>query len=81
VFGDGAQGVPAAAPYDVIVAAAAGEQLPPAWAEQLVPGGRIVAPVGAGEQRLVVAVKDANGKLQTSGKESVRFVPLRGGVG
>src|SRR5512144_1293120 len=44
VFGDGAQGVPTAAPYDAIVAAAAGDELPPAWIEQLKPGGRIVAP-------------------------------------
>lgn len=81
VFGDGACGVAAAAPYDAIVAAAAGEQLPSAWSEQLGAAGRIVAPVGVGEQRLIVATKDASGRLQTSGKESVRFVPLRGGVG
>jgi protein-L-isoaspartate(D-aspartate) O-methyltransferase len=81
VFGDGAQGVPEAAPFDVIVAAAAGDELPAAWIEQLAPGGRIVAPVGHERQQLVVATRDADGRVQTSVKEPVRFVPLRGGIG
>lgn len=80
VFGDGSQGVPQAAPYDAIVAAAAGGEIPPAWIEQLKPGGRIVAPVGADEQQLVVAQKEADGRLVRKSKEAVRFVPLRGGV-
>ena len=80
VFGDGAQGVAAAAPFDCIVAAAASDAIPPAWIEQLKIGGRIVAPVGTWNQQLLVATKDENGQVQTSGKEPVRFVPLRGGV-
>ena len=80
VFGDGARGVAAGAPYDAIVAAAAGDELPAAWIEQLKPGGRIVAPVGSLNQQLIVATKDASGRVVKSGKESVRFVPLRGGV-
>ncbi len=80
VFGDGSRGVVAGAPYDAIVAAAAGDALPPAWIEQLKPAGRIVAPVGDLQQQLIVATKDASGRVETSGKESVRFVPLRGGV-
>lgn len=80
VFGDGAQGVPEAAPYDAIVAAAAGDELPNAWLEQLAPGGRIVAPVGLDRQQLVVATRDADGRVQKSVKEPVRFVPLRGGI-
>jgi len=74
------RGGPQAAPYDAIVAAAAGDAIPPAWIEQLKTGGRIVAPVGVDEQRLVVAHKDESGKLIRSGKEAVRFVPLRGGI-
>ncbi len=81
VFGDGNLGVAAGAPYDAIVAAAAGDELPSAWIEQLKPGGRIVAPVGALRQQLIVATKDASGRVQSTGKEAVRFVPLRGGVG
>ena len=80
VFGDGSRGVEQAAPYDAIVAAAAGDAIPSAWVEQLKIGGRIVAPVGTDEQQLVVAQKDESGKLVRSGKEAVRFVPMRGGV-
>lgn len=80
VFGDGAQGVAAAAPYDCIVASAAGDDIPPAWVEQLKIGGRIVAPLGTWNQQLTVATKDASGRVQKIRKESVRFVPLRGGV-
>jgi len=81
IFGDGAQGVAAAAPYRCIVAAAAGDEIPPAWIEQLEVGGRIVAPVGTWNQQLTIVIKDASGRVQKSGKEPVRFVPLRGGVG
>ena len=81
VFGDGSQGVPEAAPFDAIVAAAASDEIPSAWVEQLVTSGRIVAPLGNGEQRLTVVLKDEQGRLVRSGKEAVRFVPLRGGVG
>src|SRR4029453_5917381 len=63
VFGDGARGVPEAAPFEVIVAAAASDEIPAAWTEQLATGGRIVAPLGNGEQRLVVAQKDEQGRL------------------
>ena len=80
VFGDGSRGVPEAAPFDVIVAAAASDEIPSAWVEQLRTGGRIVAPLGNDEQRLIVAQKDEQGRLVRSGKEAVRFVPLRGGV-
>ena len=80
ILGDGALGVAAAAPFDAIVAAAAGDEIPPAWIEQLKVGGRIVAPVGSWNQQLTIAIKDANGSVRTSRKEPVRFVPLRGGV-
>ncbi len=80
VFGDGSRGVEQAAPYDAIVAAAAGDAIPSAWVEQLKTGGRIVAPLGIDDQQLVVAMKDESGKLVRTGKEAVRFVPLRGGL-
>jgi protein-L-isoaspartate(D-aspartate) O-methyltransferase len=74
--GDGSRGLPAHAPYDAInVAAAAGGTIPPALAEQLAPGGRLVAPVEDGEQRLVVARRTDDGVTVTQ-LERVRFVPL-----
>ena len=77
--GDGSRGLPEHAPYNAInVAAAAGGKIPPALAEQLGPGGRLVAPVEDGDQRLVVARRTDAGVALTE-LERVRFVPLVGG--
>jgi protein-L-isoaspartate(D-aspartate) O-methyltransferase len=74
--GDGARGLPEHAPFEAInVAAAAGRRIPPALAEQLAPGGRLVAPVEDGEQRLVVARRTDDDVTLTE-LERVRFVPL-----
>jgi protein-L-isoaspartate(D-aspartate) O-methyltransferase len=81
VFGDGSLGVPGQPPFDGIVAAAAGAELPPAWLAQLRNGGRLVAPLGVGQQRLVVAQKDAAGRISQRTVEAVRFVPLKPGTG
>jgi protein-L-isoaspartate(D-aspartate) O-methyltransferase len=81
VFGDGSLGVPGQPPFDGIVAAAAGAQLPSAWLAQLRNDGRLVAPLGIEEQRLVVAHKDAAGRISQRTIEAVRFVPLKPGTG
>jgi protein-L-isoaspartate(D-aspartate) O-methyltransferase len=73
--GDGTLGFPDAAPYDAINVAAAGAAIPPALEDQLAPGGRLVAPVEDGEQRLVLLRRGASGLERTS-LERVRFVPL-----
>ena len=74
--GDGSRGLPEYAPYQAInVAAAAGGAIPPALTEQLAPGGRLVAPVENGDQRLVVARRTPEG-LTVRDLERVRFVPL-----
>ena len=79
VVGDGTAGVPAHAPFDAInVAAATGAAIPPALAEQLAEGARLVAPVGLRQQRLTV-VRKAGGKLVATQHEAVRFVPLVAG--
>ena len=74
--GDGSRGLPEHAPYEAInVAAAASGGIPRPLADQLSPGGRLVAPVENGEQRLVVARRTAAG-VQLTELERVRFVPL-----
>jgi len=80
LHGDGMLGVPAQAPFDAIVAAAAGETLPSAWSEQLAIGGCIVAPIGDADQRLTLFVKEPGGRLRQRHSEPVRFVPLRPGT-
>jgi protein-L-isoaspartate(D-aspartate) O-methyltransferase len=77
LVGDGARGLPAQAPFDAVnVAAAAGGRIPPALLEQLARGGRLVAPVGDSDQRLVLARRDREGAVTTRQLERVRFVPL-----
>ena len=82
VHGDGRLGHAPNAPYDTIVAAAGGEDLPPAWLDQLAVGGRLVAPMrspdGSG-QVLVVVDRDEAG-LRRRLHEAVQFVPLKSGV-
>lgn len=76
VVGDGTLGVPAHAPYDAInVAAAAPGGIPRLLLEQLAPGGRLVAPVEHGDQRLVLARRTPEGVTMHE-YERVRFVPL-----
>ena len=82
VFGDGMLGHPPRAPYHSIVAAAGGEQLPPAWLDQLAVGGRLVAPLHAGPgsgQRLVIVDRRSDG-LVTHEQDAVHFVPLKSGI-
>jgi len=81
VYGDGMLGHAPNAPYDGIIAAAGGEQLPPAWMEQLAVGGRLVAPVHDGADRQVLVVVDRKEQgFERSIHEVVQFVPLKSGL-
>jgi protein-L-isoaspartate(D-aspartate) O-methyltransferase len=78
VSGDGALGLSEHAPYDAInVAATARGQIPPALEQQLVLGGRLVAPVTDEEGERLVRVRRLEGGFERLRLESVRFVPLR----
>jgi len=76
--GDGHAGWPSAAPFEAILITAAPKLLPPALAEQLQPGGRIVTPLGetSGAQRLVVHERRVDGSLRRTDLGGVRFVPM-----
>lgn len=76
---DGLLGLPEAAPFDSIIVAAAGSQIPPALLAQLREGGRLVLPVGAAEQYLRLIERTPQGFVETR-LDAVRFVPLLPGV-
>lgn len=76
--GDGYQGWPQKAPFDIIIITAAAPDIPAPLIKQLAVGGRLVGPIGpsAATQDLVVAVKTAEGTIVRSAVLPVRFVPL-----
>lgn len=76
---DGMQGLPEAGPFDSIIVAAAGLNIPPALLAQLAPGGRLVLPVGASEQYLSLVERSSQGYTETR-LDAVRFVPLLSGT-
>jgi protein-L-isoaspartate(D-aspartate) O-methyltransferase len=76
-LGDGREGWPEQAPFDVILVAAASEFVPPALIAQLAPEGRLVVPVGdASHQELIVIEKTSWGDVRRSSHGAVAFVPL-----
>ena len=82
LFGDGRLGHPPSAPYDAIIAAAGGVDIPVQWLEQLALGGRLVAPMHSvqhGGQVLVVVDRDGAG-WHRSLHDGVHFVPLESGT-
>ena len=82
VHGDGMLGHGPNAPYDSLIAAAGGDDMPQAWLDQLAVGGRLVAPMhrsGGRGQVLVVVDRQAGGLVRTE-YEAVHFVPLKSGI-
>lgn len=82
VEGDGTLELPGRAPFDAILVAAAGPRVPAALVGQLVPGRRLVMPVGErdGAQHLVRVTRTEEGICEERLGE-VRFVPLIGAEG
>ena len=86
IYGDGQLGHRPNAPYDSIIAAAGGDDLPAAWLAQLAPGGRLIAPmrqaIGQGQVLVVVDHVEENGvsRFVRNAYEAVHFVPLKSGI-
>jgi protein-L-isoaspartate(D-aspartate) O-methyltransferase len=80
---DGTLGWPDHAPYDAIIVAAGGPQVPESLKAQLTIGGRLVIPVGADRrlQELVRVVRVSEHEYTTEELADVRFVPLVGAEG
>nr|WP_316638974.1 protein-L-isoaspartate(D-aspartate) O-methyltransferase [uncultured Roseateles sp.] len=86
IYGDGRLGHRPSAPYDSIIAAAGGDDLPPDWLSQLAPGGRLIAPMsqatGQGQVLVVVdhVLERGVTRFVRNAYEAVHFVPLKSGV-
>ncbi len=78
VCADGGHGWPDLAPYDRIIVTAGAADLPPAWQDQLAPGGRLVLPLSlSGAQRSIAFERQAD-RLVSVSVFGCGFMPLRG---
>lgn len=75
--GDGYQGWSEHAPFDAILVAAAPDHVPQPLVDQLALGGRMILPVGKGEQDLVLLRRTPTGLVREE-VLPVRFVPMTG---
>jgi protein-L-isoaspartate(D-aspartate) O-methyltransferase len=76
--GDGTVGLPAYAPFDGIVVAAAAPWVPRPLREQLGEGGRLVIPVGGRDEQLLLRLRRRGSDSRIERLSGVRFVPLIG---
>jgi erythromycin esterase-like protein len=83
LHGDGTLGWPEHAPYDAIVVAAGGPEVPHPLLDQLAIGGRLVIPVGEEKtlQSLVRVTRTGANEYHRDELCDVRFVPLVGAGG
>ena len=77
--GDGYAGRPDQAPFDRILVTAAPDHVPKPLTEQLAVGGRMIIPVGAWRQRLMIVTRTAKG-IASEATLDVAFVPLTRGT-
>jgi protein-L-isoaspartate(D-aspartate) O-methyltransferase len=80
---DGTRGWPEAAPFDAIMVAAGGPEVPSALKEQLAIGGRLIIPVGeeARYQTLTKLTRKSEAEFEEENLGAVAFVPLIGEQG
>lgn len=79
--GDGTLGWPEEAPFDRILVTAGAPCVPQPLLDQLVEGGRLVAPVGRSSTQTLLAVERYGRKTIEHAMMSCRFVPLIGREG
>lgn len=79
-YGDGMLGFPQVAPFDGIILAAAGLEVPQALLDQMAIGGRLVAPVGNRNQVLQLICRIGRHEWTTETLEHCHFVPLKPGT-
>ncbi|MBI2212902.1 MAG: protein-L-isoaspartate(D-aspartate) O-methyltransferase [Acidobacteria bacterium] len=75
--GDGYRGWPGKDPFDAIIVTAAPDHIPQPLIDQLKVGGKLVIPVGAWDQEMLIITKTDKGVLERR-TIGVRFVPMTG---
>lgn len=78
LWGDGTLGWSAYAPYDAILVAAGGPEIPPPLLEQLAPTGRLVIPLGERGAQTLTLIERAGEGFRRTPLGDARFVPLLG---
>lgn len=78
VTADGEHGFPDRAPYDAIVVTAAAWDLPPAWRDQLLPGGRLAVPLVMNTFTRSLGFRRAGDHWESDSAQLCGFVPMRG---
>ena len=78
IVGDGTMGYPPSAPYNGIIITASAPAIPAPLIDQLVVGGRLVAPVGNREIQELVVIHKQGATITRKHHGGVRFVPLIG---
>lgn len=80
---DGTRGWPEQAPFDAIVVAAGGPEVPESLKQQLKIGGRLIIPIGSTPeiQELVRVTRVSEDEFEMEDLADVRFVPLLGEEG
>ena len=81
LVGDGTIGWSRYAPYDAILVAAGGPEIPQPLMEQLADGGRMLVPVGARDMQRLVLVRRQGGRFEQEEVLDCTFVPLLGRFG
>jgi protein-L-isoaspartate(D-aspartate) O-methyltransferase len=76
--GDGSEGWPEEAPFDVIVVTAAMPGIARPLLEQLNPAGRLVAPIGESDLQTLVRIRRRDGELREEYFGECRFVRMAG---
>ena len=77
-LGDGTIGWPEQAPFDGILVAAGGPDVPEAYLQQLDIGGRLVMPVGDRDQQVLVRITKTDKGFVKEQMMDCHFVPLIG---
>jgi|TARA_R110002096_G_scaffold132768_3_gene283264 protein-L-isoaspartate(D-aspartate) O-methyltransferase len=75
-FGDGFAGLPSFAPFDKIIVTCGAPRIPEKLLQQLKVGGRMVIPVGEGQQRMKLLIRNSKTDFEVKDYGDFRFVPM-----